>query len=308
MPGCCGGASCSCKMVGSADGRLTVDGSGQPNDPFILNLEAIFAASHTADFDTTPTGTGSAADPWIVHTAYAPTAKLDGIPDVNAPGPTNGQVLAWNSATSKWVAAAPTVAPTGAVSHDTSLAGDGSPATPLGVSPITARLIGTFSTGIGLTDQGMTSVVQHFPDAASRTTGIPVPVLNSLTMLDTAPGVIQYWTGTAWQNLLNQTGWVVSDEFLELSGSYVAGSPVTVLVLQLNTTTDSLGVFDVLTPTDLAGRSGVLTVSIDEVGAPAWKAMLDTATNKVVGTAYRLDDGTVLPGQPIRATVQAVVY
>jgi hypothetical protein len=309
MPtGCCGGATCSCKLAVEGDGPLAISGSGQPNDPFIFDMHVERASTHNITFDTIAGGDGTDTDPWTVETMFAPTAKLDHIPDVNAPGPTNGQVLAWNSSTSRWVAQAPTVAPTGAVSHDTSLAGDGSPATPLGVAPITARLLGTFATGLGLTDLGMTSVVQHFANAAGRTAAITVPVLNMLTMLDTNPGVVEYWTGSKWSVLPNQTTWTAVDEFMQLSGDYTPGLPITVSIIQLNTTSDSLGVIDVLSAADLLGKSGVLAVNVQESGAIGWKAMVYPNVDRVSATAFRLTDGTPMAGQPLTATIQAVLY
>jgi hypothetical protein len=45
----------------------------------------------------------------------------------------------------------------------------------------------------------MSQTVARFPTAANRTTQLPSPVLNQLSALDTAPGVVQYWDGSAWQ-------------------------------------------------------------------------------------------------------------
>lgn len=40
--------------------------------------------------------------------------------------------------------------------------------------------------------------VMRFTTAAQRTSQLTAPILNQLTMLDTAPGRIDMWTGTAW--------------------------------------------------------------------------------------------------------------
>src|SRR3982751_5372398 len=176
MPkGCCEGTNCSCKI--ETTGRLDVSGSGQANDPFVLSLEAEIFGQTNQTFKTTVNGSGSVIDPWLVETTYSPTARLDDMPDVNAQGPTNGQVLAWNTTTSKWEPAAPTTAATGAVSHDGTLVGDGSVAIPLGVVLISSRLLGGFTNGVGLTDTGLAAVTQHFANAADRTAGLPSPVL-----------------------------------------------------------------------------------------------------------------------------------
>lgn len=306
--GCCGGASCACRIVGPEEGRLTVTGSGQPNDPFVLDVDVHVISGHNNTFDTTVTGDGSEDDPWAIQTSFAPTAKLDDLPDVNVPGPSNGQVLSWNAGTSRWVAAAPTTAAAGSVNHDTSMSGDGSVGAPLGVSPLTARLFGTFSTGVGLTDQGMLSVVQHFADSIARSAGLPVPNINQLTMLDTNPGVVDYWDGSKWTPLQSQVSWALDAAFLPISGPYTPGSPVQIKTVQLNTTTDSGGKFDVLGAADLTGRAGVLYVQLQETGATGWKAMLHAESSKVTGTAYRLTDGSVMSAQPITATVVAFTY
>jgi hypothetical protein len=51
--------------------------------------------------------------------------------------------------------------------------------------------------------------VATFPTAAARTAAIPVPVLNQLTMLDTDPGHVQYWTGSSWAWIDPAAGWAV---------------------------------------------------------------------------------------------------
>ena len=308
MPaGCCHGASCSCVIV--AEGRLNVEGSGQPNDPFLMDIEAEFEPVSNVSFDTLVTGDGTVADPWLVETQYADTSKLDHIPDVNAPTPTNGQVLSWNSTTQRWVPAAPTVAPTGAVQHDDSLSGDGSVGTPLLVVPNAARLLGSSASGVGLSDAGMVSVVQHFVDSAARAAAIPTPVVNQLTMLDSNPGIVDYWTGAAWEVQENQNSWaVIGGEFMELSGPYSAGLRLTVLVAQVATTTDASGIFDVLTAADLAGMSGVLSVSFQETGTVGWKAVVYPSSGEVLGKAYWMTDGSVVAGSPITGTVLAVLY
>jgi hypothetical protein len=41
-------------------------------------------------------------------------------------------------------------------------------------------------------------VVMRFTTAAQRTSQLTAPILGQLTTLDTAPGRVEYWTGTAW--------------------------------------------------------------------------------------------------------------
>src|SRR6187551_3869190 len=44
-------------------------------------------------------------------------------------------------------------------------------------------------------------VVARFASAAARTSAITSPVLNQLTELDNRPGIVQYWTGSAWADI-----------------------------------------------------------------------------------------------------------
>lgn len=307
MPsGCCGGTICACQIV--AEGRLTVEGSGQPGDPFILNAAAEFDPWGNTTFLSDVLGAGTVAVPWHVEIGFAPTAKLDDIPNVDTGAPQNGQVLTWDSATATWKASPPSVAPVGAVVHDTSLTGDGSAGTPLGVAPYAARYLGSFPQGVGVNDAGMTAMVHHFANATDRATAFPSPGYNTLSMLDNAPGVLEYWTSTAWSVLPNQVGWSASEAFMELSGPYTLGIPITFMVLQVDTTTDGNGVLDLVTPTDLTSRSGVLSVQVQEGGDQAWHAQVFGNTDRISATAYRITDGTPMAGVPLTATVNAIVY
>lgn len=45
---------------------------------------------------------------WVAAAPSAGIAELDDVPDVNAPSPSNGDVLTWDSTPGEWVAAAPT--------------------------------------------------------------------------------------------------------------------------------------------------------------------------------------------------------
>lgn len=306
--GCCGGSgTCSCQIIGH--GAVNVSGSGQPDSPFILDVDLDFESSANKTFITLIMGDGSDAAPYSPVVTFADTAELDDLPDVQAPSPTNGQVLAWDSAQAAWMPTAPTTAATGAVLHDTSLTGDGSAPTPLAVVSAPTRFLGTFAAGLGLTDIGMASTTQRFIDSTARAAAIPSPMLNQMTMLDSAPGVIEYWTGSDWDPLPGQTLWEnVNGALLELSGPYSPGLQPTVMVLQVNTTTDAFGDFDVLGTPELAGRSGVLTAMFSEAGGTPWKAVLNPVSNKIVGTAYRLTDGTVMAGTPVAGTAQAILY
>lgn len=43
--------------------------------------------------------------------------------------------------------------------------------------------------------------VARFASAAARTAALPSPAVNQLTMLDTAPGAIQFWNGSLWADV-----------------------------------------------------------------------------------------------------------
>jgi hypothetical protein len=47
----------------------------------------------------------------------------------------------------------------------------------------------------------MSQTVPRFTNAAQRTSQLTAPVLNQLSILDTLPGVVQYWNGAAWANV-----------------------------------------------------------------------------------------------------------
>jgi hypothetical protein len=44
----------------------------------------------------------------------------------------------------------------------------------------------------------MSQTVSRFATAAARASAITAPVLNQLTVLDSAPGLLNYWNGSAW--------------------------------------------------------------------------------------------------------------
>ena len=310
MPSCCGsGSSCSCKI--SAGPGIEVTGSGTAVDPFVLSAAIAFEAVDNAQFDVTLTGTGETGNPYSLSVAYAATSKLDDIPDVNASAPTNGQVLSWNAATSTWVPAPPTTAPTGAVSHDQSLSGDGSAGAPLQVVPYAARFLALFAAnGIGISDAGVNQLVRHFIDSTARAAASPAPVLNTLSMLDSDPGRITWWDGVQWAPLAPSfdsayTG--TTTEFLALSGSY-AGTRLTHLVKQFSGTTDASGNVDILDLGDLTGRAGVLTCQFQETGALPFKVVLFPNTDRVSGHVFNLVNGTPYASQAFTGIVDSWVY
>lgn len=306
MPGCCGGATCACAVIAGAHGIVT--GTGQAGDPFVIGADVALSVTDSTDFDFTLSGSGTAASPWTISLAYAATAKLKDIPDVNATAPTNGQVLSWNSASSKWVPAAPTTAASGSVQHGNGLTGDGSVGLPLNPVMNTARYGFVDVSGIGLTNAAINAMIFSFTDATARAAMAIAPDLNTITMLDNNPGHAQYWDGTQWSDLIGAFDLVQSGgEFLSLSGSY-SGQRLTHFLGQVSAVTDASANFDVLTVGQLSGRIGVLSVMIQETGAIGYKAVAFPNTDHISATAYRLSDGSPLAGQAVTAMVDAWLY
>jgi hypothetical protein len=46
----------------------------------------------------------------------------------------------------------------------------------------------------------MSQTVPRFTNATQRTSQLTAPVLNQLSMLDSRPGLVQFWNGSAWQD------------------------------------------------------------------------------------------------------------
>lgn len=311
MPNCCGGASCACVLT--EGDHIVITGSGTSQDPFIVTADLDLAVVDNTVFNLTLSGAGTVASPWVLAVAFAATAKLDDLPDVVITSVANAQVLGWDNATSKWTNRAPTTAASGSVQHDTSLAGDGSGGSPLNVVTDENYDITTRSTGIGLTDAGRRQSVRRYASAAARTADATLaPALNSLSILDDSPGVVWYWTGSAWaQTASSFDSQVIGTAFLQLSGAFTT-QRMTRVLKKLSATTDGLGSFDVLTAADLSGKAGVLGVQFTatdptQVGA-AFQAILFPNVTKVSAIARRMDDGTPWAGVAVNGLVEAWVY
>lgn len=305
MARCCGSASCACIL--EAGQHIQIGGSGSAQDPFVVVGDVDLAVADNTTFNLTLTGAGTVASPWTLFVAFAATASVKDLPDVSDTAPTNGQVLVWNNGLGQYVPGSPTPAASGSVNHDTSLTGDGSPGDPLGVVASTARFIASVASGIGLSDAGINRLVRRFGTSGARAAASPVVELNTLSVLDTEPGRLDYWDGAAWKQVRQFPVDYGAGEFYAMSGSY-AGGTVTQMVRQVSFVTDGAGNFTALSPTDLASVAGVLSVNYQETGGTPYKAILNPGSSAVVGTAYRLDTGAPYAGQVLSGVVTAWLY
>lgn len=314
MPNCCGGASCSCVIQGGSG--ITVTGAGTTASPFILDAHQVFNAVDNKTFDLSITGSGTTIDPWTVQVTWAATAQLDDFPDVQAPTPTNGQVLGWDNTLQKWTPRAPTTAAAGAVLHDTSLTGDGSSGAPLAVQTESGRRVQSAAAGIGLNDLGMRELVRHFTDPLdlANYTG-PTPIVNSLAVLDSAPGLVWFWDGSGWDMILGSVDRVVTGPaLLEMSGPYTDTRMTQILKRIETVTTDADGLFPILTSDDLAGRGGVISVVFQPTSDTRFAVQVLPSVDHIDGVAWvgGTTDGT--PGTTplaltdVEGTIEAWVY
>lgn len=312
MARCCGGSSCACSI--QAGPHIVMEGTGAPGDPFVVTGDVALTVSDTPSIDLSLSGPGTEEVPWNLSGRLASTSTLNDMGDVNAT-PTNGQVLAWNSSLLEWRAVNPTTAAVGSVSTDASLSGDGSAGSPLQVREDPDRLLASTTAGLGLSNTGVNSTVRHFADAAARTSANPSPILNSVSVLDSAPGKLDFWDGVAWSSAGTFLLAMQGPELYAMSGPYTGVERVTMWVANVLTVTDDVGFFDVITATDLSGRAGVLTATVtpttggEDLGTVVpWVSVIAGVSGGLRGAAYRVDDGTALPQAPIAATVIALLY
>lgn len=125
----CASGSCSCLITGGTG--ITVTGVGSQDNPYVVN-GAFFATSDSPTVSLTLTGTGTTLDPYrIVANAHL---TMDQLVDVSAPSPTAGYVMTYvTSPSASWIAAVPQSGIPGAVLHDSTMVGDGTPSSALGV-------------------------------------------------------------------------------------------------------------------------------------------------------------------------------
>jgi hypothetical protein len=292
--------------------NVKITGMGSSQDPFVVEADVALEVSDNETFDIGLGGNGTREFPWLLEVDFADTASINDLPDVEVEEPeerNNGDVLGWNATTQRYEMQPPTTAAAGSVLTDGSLDGDGSAGDPLQVRENSARYITTGVDGVGLSDAGMQRLVRRFTDAAARDAMTPAPEPNSLSILDSRPGVIEYWDGTDWLPVESEVGTQIGgSELLALSGEYDGGRVIQ-YVEQISLTTAPDGTFDVLPTSALLPFAGVLSVSVQPMGnGIPWSCMAIPTIDRIVGKAVRLDTGAVLAGQVITASVTALLY
>lgn len=307
MPRCCGGSSCAC-LIQSSGTQISITGSGTAGDPYVVHGAIALQVADNSVFNLSLSGAGSTASPWILGVDFAASAKLDDLPDVQITSQTNGQVVGWDSALSRWTNRAPTTAASGSVQHDTALVGDGSAGSPLGINEDSTGFLATAAGGLGLSDTGKNRIVRHFASSAARALATPLPDLNALSMLDDHPGRIDYYTGVAWAEYGQFTPDFGTGQLLALSGTYSTSVKATLMVRQISATTDGSGYFEMLSVTDLSGKAGVLGCWFQPTLSSVFGTIVETTTTTVRGHAYRLTDGSAHATQPVSGVVLALVY
>jgi hypothetical protein len=102
-----GGAASSAQLAQDWAIKLDgpVEGSGYSSE-YNANLSRTAATESAASAQAAATSAQAAAD----SAAALGAIILNDINDVNAPAPNDGDVLTWDTATSKWIASAPVVA------------------------------------------------------------------------------------------------------------------------------------------------------------------------------------------------------
>lgn len=308
MARCCGSTgTCACKIV--AGDRATVTGTGTSQDPFVVSSNVVLTSSSNTQFDLVLSGAGTAESPWTLEVVYAESGSLDGLPDVNTAGVANGYVLQWSDAAQAWVPGPPTTAAAGGSLTGQGIEGDGSAGAPLEVTADTARYISLSAAGVGLSDAGINSLVRIFPDATARAAASPAPIIGSVSMLVSEPGILDYWTGAQWMPVENgiSTAAIQPGELLALSGGYVGGR-VYQYVRQISVTTDINGDFDVIPAADLTNYAGVLSATVQVTGTVGWQCVVRGESDRIVGKAFRLDNGEAYGGYAVTAVVTGLLY
>jgi len=136
----------------------------------------------------------------------------------------------------------------------------------------------------------MSQSVSRFATAAARTSGLTAPVLNQLSMLDTAPGVVQYWTGSAWVDLVNSNWQAYTSTWSAPGGGIAVGNGSLVARYALFGKTCFFRIFLTFGSTT-NGSNGAYTFTVPFAG--------QSSANQWVLAAYYISGGVVMTGAAI---------
>lgn len=159
------------------------------------------------------------------------------------------------------------------------------------------------ASGTVITSAWGTSVVSQlvlrFPDAAARTAALPSPTLNQLTVLDSSPGTVTYWSGTAWlavqpaqrlhQRFVNMA-FVLNvpnngNATVDLSGMVFPMTSTFLLQMFCELTTATAGANQQV---DLTFEASTVATPVTPAVAPATRGFILNGTQQIpVGAVYR---------------------
>jgi hypothetical protein len=290
---------------------MTVTGSGTPADPFVLTATSgAMMVQDTPTINMTMTGTGTSADPFTISAAA--TVRMTNLLDLDTTNTTVGYVVA-RQAGGTFAMVPPTTAPAGAISHDSSLTGDGSSGNQLKVVPDTELAVS--GTGVALNATTRHLLVRQFADAPTRGSAAnPAPLLNDLSTISSVPGVVSWYDGTAWHPLNVVTKQTASGQLFAITGPYTAEAPVQGITKLVTGTTDGNGQIVLLSATDLTSANGVLDCQVVAVNSasPGLIVNISTTTgpnpNQVVATVYQAGIGTPATSLAVTLSVAARLY
>ena len=158
----CSGTTCSCIIRGT--GTTQVTGAGTVSQPYVIDSRLYLTGGNDGTVNVSVTGSGSAADPYVLSASQA--VYLNDLQDVVVSGGSTGDVLA-RQADGSYALVPPVTAPVGAISTDSTIHGDGSSGSPLGVSLAAGG--GISSTPTGLAVAGFSAWSDYTPQISTST-------------------------------------------------------------------------------------------------------------------------------------------
>jgi hypothetical protein len=142
------------------------------------------------------------------------------------------------------------------------------------------------------TTQMESSLPRRFATAAARTTAMPTPTLNDLTVLDTTPGTVEFWDGTAWVEITRSwvgpnaptwtptAGdlWLDTDDVAVVPGSQLAYAEITAVV-NITATTAATAQTIVSATATFDGSAVVVEFSSPQIQTPSSAASASLMIN-----------------------------